>query len=230
MKVSEISAPQVHDLLQIDAHALTADSVSQPQWVTETLICCPWVVVRRGQAPAGQISVGVRGAARSERWAGCCSKTPIKKIVRPEELLAIARSSSTHIDRTPALKALREVIESWRDLSLPWGPTGSVGFELATGHPVTTEASDLDLAVRATNRIDTERALFLWDRLAGLQVKVDVRVETPMCGFSFDEYAHASSARILLRYPDGLRMGDDPWLLMTAGQSNVHSSDSETAA
>jgi phosphoribosyl-dephospho-CoA transferase len=230
MKVSEISAPQVHDLLQIDAHALTADSVSRPQWVTETLICCPWVVVRRGQAPAGQISVGVRGAARSERWAGCCSKTPIKKIVRPEELLAIARSSSTHIDRTPALKALREVIESWRDLSLPWGPTGSVGFELATGHPVTTEASDLDLAVRATNRIDAERALFLWDRLAGLQVKVDVRVETPMCGFSLDEYAHASLARILLRYPDGLRLGDDPWLLMTAGQSNVHSSDSETAA
>ena len=230
MKVSEISAPHVHDLLQIDAHALTADSVSRPQWVTETLICCPWVVVRRGQAPAGQISVGVRGAARSERWAGCCSKTPIKKIVRPEELLAIARSSSTHIDRTPALKALREVIESWRDLSLPWGPTGSVGFELATGHPVTTEASDLDLAVRATNRIDTERALFLWDRLAGLQVKVDVRVETPICGFSLDEYAHASSARILLRYPDRLRLGDDPWLLMTAGQSNVHSSDSETAS
>ena len=230
MKVSEISAPRVHDLLQIDAHALATDSVSRPQWATETLICCPWVVVRRGQAAAGQISVGVRGAARSERWAGCCSKTPIKKIVRPEELLAIARSSSTHIDRTPALKALREVIESWRDLSLPWGPTGSVGFELATGHPVTTEASDLDLAVRATNRIDTERALFLGDRLAGLQVKVDVRVETPMCGFSLDEYAHASSARILLRYPDGLRLGDDPWLLMTAGQSNVHSSDSETAA
>jgi phosphoribosyl-dephospho-CoA transferase len=128
------------------------------------------------------------------------------------------------------LQALQEVIERWQGLSLPWGPTGSVGFELATGHPVTSEASDLDLAVRATNRIDTERALFLWDRLAGLQVKVDVRVETPMCGFSLDEYAHASSARILLRCPDGLRLGDDPWLLMTAGQSNVHSSDSETAA
>jgi phosphoribosyl-dephospho-CoA transferase len=63
-----------------------------------------------------------------------------------------------------------------------------------------------------------------------LQVKVDVRVETPMCGFSLDEYAHASSARILLRYADGLRFGDDPWLLMTAGQSNVQCSDSETAA
>src|ERR1700685_2258015 len=99
MKVSAISAPQVHDLLQIDAHALTADSVSRPQWVTETLICCPWVVVRRGQAPAGQISVGVRGAARSERWAGCCSKTPVKKIVRPAALPGPSRISA---HRTPS--------------------------------------------------------------------------------------------------------------------------------
>src|SRR5271170_2070946 len=122
MKVSEISAPQVHDLLQIDAHALTADSVSRPQWVTETLICCPWVVVRRSQAPAGQISVGVRGAARSERWAGCCSETLIKKIVRPAELLVPSRTSA-HLRRPPALRAVQEVIERWQGLSLPWGPS-----------------------------------------------------------------------------------------------------------
>src|SRR5271155_1778667 len=198
MKVSEISAPQVHDLLQIDAHSLTADSVSRPQWVTETLICCPWVVVRRGQPPAGQIWVGVRGAARSERWAGCCSKTPIKKIVRPAELL-VPSWISAHLRRTPALQALEEVIERWQGLSLPWGPTGSVGFELATGHPVTTEASDLDLAVRAPTPIGVEQARWLWDRVLGLQTKVDVRVETPLCGFSLEEYACASPAQILLR-------------------------------
>src|SRR6202451_4790888 len=127
MKVSEISAPQVHDLLQIDAHALTADCVSRPQWVTETLICCPWVVVRRGQAPAGQISVGVRGVARSERWAGCYSNTPIKKIVRPAEVLGPSWISA-HLCRTPALQALEGAIEGGCGISLPWGPTGSVGF------------------------------------------------------------------------------------------------------
>jgi len=229
MKLSEICAPQVHDLLQIDAHSLTADSVSQPPWVRDTLSSCPWVVVRRGRAPAGQIAIGVRGATRSERWAGFCGETLLKKIVRPAELLVLSRNSA-HIRRTPALQALQEAIERWQGLTLPWGPTGSVGFELATGHQVTTEASDLDLAIRATNQIDTERASFLWDRLAGLQAKVDVRVETPTCSFSLEEYAHASSARILLRYPDGLRLGDDPWSLITTGQSNVHSSDSETAA
>jgi phosphoribosyl-dephospho-CoA transferase len=229
MKLSEVCAPQVHDLLQIDAHSLTADSVSQPPWVREALSSCPWVVVRRSQSPpAGQVSVGVRGASRSERWAGFCGESVIKKTVRPEELLAIARSS-TQIHRTPALNALWEVIERWRDLSLPWGPTGSVGFELATRLQVTTDASDLDLAIGATNRIDPQRASFLWDRLPGLQAKVDVRVETPACSFSLEEYAHASSARILLRYPDSLRLGDDPWSLMTTGQSNVDSLDSETA-
>src|SRR5580658_6992128 len=172
MKVSEISAPQVHDLLQIDAHALTANSVSRPQWVTETLICCPWVVVRRGQAPAGQISVGVRGAARSERWAGCCSETLIKKIVRPAELLVPSRTSA-HFRRAPALQVLQEVIERWQGLSLPWGPTGSVGFELATGRPATTEGSDLDLVVYATDRLAAHHARSLWDSVTSLQVKVD---------------------------------------------------------
>src|SRR3984957_1143394 len=210
MIVSEISAPQVHDLLQIDAHALTADSVSRPQWVRETLICCPWVVVRRGQAPAGQISVGVRGAARSERWAGCCSETLIKKIVRPTELLVPSRTSA-RLRRTPALQALLDVIERWQGLSLPWGPTGSVGFELATGRPVTTEASDLDLAVRAPSPIGVEQARWLWDRVLGLRTKVDVRVETPLCGFSLEEYACASPTPILLRYPDAPRLGDHPW-------------------
>src|SRR5271170_4054048 len=103
MKLSEICAPQVHDLLQIDAHSLTADSVSQPPWVRDTLSSCPWVVVRRGRAPAGQIAIGVRGATRSERWAGFCGETLIKKIVRPAELLVLSRNSA-HIRRTPALQ------------------------------------------------------------------------------------------------------------------------------
>jgi phosphoribosyl-dephospho-CoA transferase len=229
MNLSGIGDPQVHDLLRIDPDCLMASCVAQPSWVRQSLISCPWVVVRRGRAPAGQIAIGVRGGTRSERWGGFCGESVIKKVVRIEELLAIARSS-THIHRTPALNALQEVIERWQGLSLPWGPTGSVGFELATRHQVTTETSDLDLAIRTTNRIDTERASFLWDRLAGLQAKVDVRVETLTCSFSLKEYARASSGRILLHYPDGLRLGDDPWSLMTSGQSTAHSSDSETAA
>jgi phosphoribosyl-dephospho-CoA transferase len=152
MKLSEIDAPRVHDLLQVDAHAFTADSVPQPAWVGKTLISCPWVVVRRGQAPVGQIAVGVRGATRSERWAGFCDERLIKKIVRPEEALVMSQSS-TRVYRTPSLKALREVIDRWQGLGLPWGPTGSAGFELTSGRQVTTETSDLDVVIRASQRI-----------------------------------------------------------------------------
>jgi phosphoribosyl-dephospho-CoA transferase len=101
--------------------------------------------------------------------------------------------------------------ERWADLAFPWGPGGSVGFELASGRQVTTEASDLDLVIRAQQRITVEEARCLLDSTQGLEAKVDVRVETPVCGFALEEYASASSAKIQLRYRDGVRLGEDPW-------------------
>ena len=210
MNLSEIGDPQVHYLLRIDPDFVTACSEAQPSWVRASLLACPWVVLRRTQAPVGQLAIGIRGATRSERWGGFCAKRMISEIVRPAELLVRARSSS-HILRPPAFGALQQVIESWRDLTLPWGPTGSVGFELATGCPVSTETSDLDIAIWAPQRIVVAQARILWDRVTGLQTKVDVRVETSECGFSLEEYVRTSSSRILLRYPEGPRFGDDPW-------------------
>jgi phosphoribosyl-dephospho-CoA transferase len=210
MSLSEISDPQVHDLFRIDRDCLTAGCVAQPSWVKESLTTWPWVVVRCARAPVGQIAVGVRGTTRSERWGGFCPKILIDKIVRPADLLVLTRASS-RIPRTPALKVLQVVIERWRGFTLSWGPTGSVGFELVCGRKVTTAASDLDIAIHATQRIALEQARFLWDRVTGLQTKVDVRVETPECGFSLEEYVRTSSGRILLRYPEGPTFGDDPW-------------------
>ena len=176
----------------------------------KAMLDCPWVVVRRAQAAPGLIAVGVRGNARSERWAAFCEESLVRNIVRPEELLLRNRTSND-VRRTPALRALQEMSKRWADLTLPWGPGGSVAFELASGRKVTTEASDLDLVIRARQQIGVEEARFLLDRTLGLEAKVDVRVETPVCGFSLEEYVSASSAKILLRYPDGVRLGEDPW-------------------
>ena len=198
---------RVHDLLHIDPHSLLDGTA--PSWVNQALSSCPWVVVRRVRAPAGEIAVGVRGDTRSERWGGFLSKDLIGKVVRPADLLFVEQSSIPRF--TPAMKVLQEVIDRWRDLTLPWGPTGSVGFELATGSQVTSEASDLDIAIRAPARITVERARTLWQRVVGLQTRVDIRVETPQCGFSLQEYACTSSTRILLHYPDGERLSGDPW-------------------
>ena len=198
------SDPQVHDLLQINQPSLMC--TGERSWVRQTLLECPWVVVRRAQAAPGLIAVGVRGNARSERWATLCERSQVSKIVRPEELLP-----ANDVRRTPARRALQQMKDRWADLTLPWGPGGSVAFELATGRTVTTEASDLDLVIRATQPIAHEQARSLLERTLGLDVKVDVRMETPVCGFSLEEYVLASSAKILLRYPDGVRLGEDPW-------------------
>jgi len=196
--------PQVHDLLKIDQVVLTSGCVAESSWVREALLVCPWVVVRRAQTSCGLITVGVRGGTRSERCGAFCDESQVRMIVQPEQLRFSSR-------RTPALRALQKMRERWVDLASSWGPGGSVGFELASGRPITTEASDLDLVIRAPRRIAVEEARYLLDRTLGLEAKVDVRVETPLCGFALEEYALASSPRILLRYAEGVRLGKDPW-------------------
>jgi phosphoribosyl-dephospho-CoA transferase len=207
----------IHDLLQINPPCLIPGGLCEPSWVQETLLACPWVVVRRAQVSRGQIAAGVRGNARNERWGGFCEASSIRKIVPPEELLRFGHASN-FIPRTPALRAFLEMCERWADLKSPWGPTGSVGFELATGRPVTTEASDLDLLIRAPQRIAVEEARVLFNCTRGLETKVDVRVQTPMCEFSLHEYVAAASPQILLRHFDEVRLGDDPWFSVEGPQ------------
>jgi phosphoribosyl-dephospho-CoA transferase len=209
MPLSEIASPRVHDLLQLDADSLQRAFTNPPDWVRQVLVSCPWVVVRRAQAPTGHIAVGFRGSSRSERWGWFVGVELISRVVSPTELLATARSSSLSL-RTPPFKALQRLIEGWHDLELPWGPTGSVGFELATGRLTTTRVSDLDIAIRADVRISVEQARRLCERASGFETKIDIRVETPDCGFSLEEYARSTSP-ILLRYPDRLEFSNDPW-------------------
>jgi phosphoribosyl-dephospho-CoA transferase len=200
--------PQVHDLIR--THPASFKSMDAPAWVNKRLSDCPWVVVRRARAPTGMIAVGVRGDTRSERWGGVTHQNTVEQIVEPNELLRIWRTS-THLNRTPPIQLLEKVIERWQGLALPWGPTGSVGLELASGYQVTTPLSDLDIAIRAPQRLSLELARSLWERVMRLRPKVDVRVETSKCGFALEEYVRQPSSRILLHYPDGARVGDDPW-------------------
>lgn len=201
---------QVHDLLRIDPDSVNPECPAERLCIKTALTEWPWVVVRRDQAREDRIAVGVRGATRADRWPGFVAGDQVRRIVRPEELLQLQRSSR-YVARTPALKALRQMDERWCDPALCWGPVGSSGFELASGHRSTHESSDLDLIIRAPARIPHEQARQLWEPTRGLSARVDVRVETPRCGFSLEEYARSSSAPILLRYPHGVKLHVDPW-------------------
>jgi phosphoribosyl-dephospho-CoA transferase len=202
-------APRVHDLLLLSAGRVHPACMAEPAWVQTAMKRSPWGVVRRVNAPVGKVAVGVRGTDRSQRWGGFVDMADVALIKRPLQL----RVSLAHDSRrsVPALKTLALVERKLTNLDLSWGPVGSVGFELATGDRVISEASDLDLALFAPQKIDHAIARDLWGTLSSLPAKVDVRIETPYCGFSLEEYALRRSAKILIRTPDGQQLVEDPW-------------------
>ena len=84
--------------------------------------------------PAGLIPVGVCGLTRGEHFAALLARDAIAERVTTEDLAA-ARSWR-HVPRARwvgSLQVLHAVDELFTSLGFTWGPTGSVGFELATG-------------------------------------------------------------------------------------------------
>jgi phosphoribosyl-dephospho-CoA transferase len=201
---------RIHDLLEIDAERfLQADAALFP-WVGASVRRTPYVVVRRGPVSEQNIPVGVRGSQRSERWPGCCRADSVKRVLTPQGLLGRPIPPSRSVD-IPALRSVPFLAERWRDVGIPWGPGGSVGFELATGREVVRPQSDLDIVMYAERRMAPDEARDLLDSARALPAAVDIRVETPVCGFSLLEYARQTPEPILLRTVAGAMLGEDPW-------------------
>jgi phosphoribosyl-dephospho-CoA transferase len=201
---------RTHDLLELDAKRFISSQSSAPQWVKEDLSKRPFVVVHRGPATGQEIPIGVRGTERNQRWAAFCHPKLIKGILTPSQLLSRTIPAS-RADAIPALRAINLLKDRWKDLVLPWGPGGSVGFELASGSHVAKPESDLDIVIHAERSMTAHEAKSLCARATNLPAAVDIRVETPVCGFSLTEFASQSPAVILLRAPGGSVLGSDPW-------------------
>jgi phosphoribosyl-dephospho-CoA transferase len=204
-----------HYLLAVDAKQLI-ESVykysSVPEWVEEHVRTTPFVVVRRDLATWHEIPIGVRGKERNQRWASFCHPKLVKRIITPSQLLTRPIPTS-RANATPALRTLDLLKERWMDLDHPWGPGGSIGFELATGRHVVKPESDLDIVIYAERRITADEAKSVCARAMDLPATVDIRVETPVFGFSLREFASESPAAILMRAPNKVMLGTDPWAM-----------------
>ena len=100
---------------------------------------------------------------------------------------------------------------------LAWGPTGSMGFELASRTPSVTTASDLDLVLRALAELPRETARSLVAACATMPIPIDAQVETPTGSVALAEYA-SGAARVLLRTSDGARLVANPWRSGISGE------------
>ena len=186
--------PRAHDLLRIDRPERVA--VDAPAWVRSAL-ATGWVVTRRARSAAGLVAVGVRGRDRAARFALWLAPERIAEAVSPERL-----SARPAPRREPAFRALDQARSELDAVGLPWGPTGSVGFELATGAPTVSPDSDLDLLVRARGRVPLADLVALHRALQGLDAPVDCQVELGAGAVSLAELV-SGARRLLLRTPTG---------------------------
>ena len=194
--------PQPHDLLWgFDPDPLPADA---PAWARLAMAAGHPVVVRRALCEPGVVAVGIRGTRRDQRFAATMLLHSIQRLMCPEQL----------IQRVPgqwsALRALAEVKPLLEATGLPWGPTGSVGFELATGIPVLHAASDLDLLLRVSTPFSRQQARELLAALDAAPCRIDLQLETPVGAVALREWAGASP-RVLLKCAEGARLVPDPW-------------------
>jgi phosphoribosyl-dephospho-CoA transferase len=206
-----------HDLLVLrDTRLLLYPIMSPPPWVSLAIQRAPLVVVRRAPAIGDLLPVGIRGQNRSERCAAYLPVTAwdIERIA-PEHLVATqAWTRSQRLRQIEAIQALAERAPWLQASGLCWGPTGSVGFELASGVPTATTSSDLDLLVRAPQPLSWEMAEALFTHLAKVSVRIDVQIETPSGAFALAEYVRRGpdgQTTILLRTTDGPRRVYNPW-------------------
>ena len=203
-----------HYLLKIDTAAISCDGssfdVSVPASVRRELEETNFVVVRRGVVTENWVPIGIRGHQRFQRWAAWYPRYAIQQIVKPMDLLTQVDTVNDR-DISPPRRALRSLMNAWQSLTYPWGPAGSLGFELATGQQTTTMTSDLDVVIYADYPLPRRDAQRLLAPADDLEVHVDIRIETPMCGLSLTEYATSPTKTMLLRTIAGPILGDDPW-------------------
>ncbi|MFP3558973.1 malonate decarboxylase holo-ACP synthase [Paraburkholderia sp. SIMBA_049] len=205
---------QAHDIVRLRR---LESFENEPAWVRAAFARAPFAVVRRAQAVAGLIAVGLRGAARNERYGTWARSDDIEAVFRPEALLSppcVLAADRAALPVFVALDALR------RDTScigsFIWGPTGSVGFELASGKPTATATSDLDLLIRMPNHLPRDEAQRIQAKLdehaAHTGIRIDAQIETPAGGVALAEYA-SGKARVMARHASGPRLVSDPWAL-----------------
>ncbi len=197
-----MNMPRPHDLLWgMPAAALPDHS---PAWARQVLAAGMPVVVRRAQCAAGWVAVGVRGQGREQRLGVHLRLADLQRQLGPEALRWQGESP------WPALQALASAAPVLDATGLAWGPTGGVGYHLATGSDVLHLGSDLDLVLRTPRYLARSMARDLLDILDRGPCRIDVQLETPAGAIALREWA-SGAARVLLKSNHGARLLADPW-------------------
>lgn len=201
-----------HDLLWVTSRKALIVNQALPRWAQAGRLAHAPVVVRREKLdePA-LVPVGLRGATRSERFGACIHRDAVLRVVSPEALVRNAAwQNRVTLQCFAALTALKDLAAQLDTTGLCWGPTGSVGFALATGLPMLHMDSDLDLIVRAPVPLTPAQAANLRTVLNHASCRVDMQIDTGHGAFSLAEWGNGQG-RVLLKTDIGPLLTSDPW-------------------
>lgn len=201
---------QPHDLLKVSDPSLL-EWKEDNEWVTASLRSAPFVVVRRAEQTSDFIPVGIRGEQRNQRQAAILHSNGIEEIMTPYMLAEQKRWNSLNAQRRelPVLKSIDKVAEIMGDWQ--WGPTGSAGFEIATGYPAIKDTSDLDIVVYAPHPINRNEAVEVLEKLDSLAIRSDIQIETNNGAFLLREWINKRTDSVILRTQEGPELVNNPW-------------------
>ncbi|MGK5036152.1 malonate decarboxylase holo-ACP synthase [Janthinobacterium sp. LB3P118] len=204
-----MQSPRAHDLLWTSG---LPHGMSLPAWADATWLRAAPLVVRRASSMPGRIPVGMRGLLRSERHACEVEAAAVLHRVTPEMLARLARAPLPGFS-CAALDALRQVAPLLDATGWDWGPTGGVGFALASGLPVLRADSDLDIVLRIDAPPDGAQAEALRAIAASVTAcRLDLQIDTGFGGFAYAEWA-AGRGKVLLKTDRGPILTATPWEL-----------------
>lgn len=198
-----------HDLIWVSAGSLRLAG-ARLAWADFAWLGSAPVVVRRETTAAGQVPVGVRGKARSERCKGYVPRAAVQRCVTPEMLAAGLQTGCAKTKAFAAMSALKDIAPALDASGLAWGPTGGVGFFLATGLPVLHPGSDLDLVVRAPQPLGSAQAMALAEAQRQSACRIDIQIDTGYGAFALAEWAR-DGGRVMLKTNDGPLLCANPW-------------------
>jgi phosphoribosyl-dephospho-CoA transferase len=201
-----VELASTHDTRSVKAHDLVClrdpatVCANGPDWARAARARSRWAVVRRERAPVGILPIGIRGTRRSERWGTTVSQRSVVELLRPEDLV---RRIDQLRSNAPAAQALLTLRSRLHQLPMPWGPTGSAGFELASGLPTLSAESDLDIVVRCPgpppDRTLVSRVHALLD---GLPVHIDAQLDLDVGAVALEELLSGTD-EVLAKTPAG---------------------------
>lgn len=194
---------QAHDLLWGMSPHMLPDNV--PDWAIQVLFEQKPVVVRRAMTKLHMVAVGIRGEQRNQRFATEMQTQAIVKRVSPESLLAKNLAFFPHLQHK-----LQRIYTTMQSFALPWGYTGSVGYELATGLKTVNQNSDVDLLIRTEQFISKSEAQIMLTALEDLGINIDVQLQTPLGGVALKEWAR-TAGEVLLKQNDKAVLVKNPW-------------------